>query len=110
MILTTSSTIPGHAITESKGLVKGSTIRARHVGKDIVASLRTVIGGEIKEYTEMMAESREEAQQRMLERAEEMGANAITDIRFNHLHGHVQHVRDTGLRDCGYGCQKLNGQ
>ena len=82
MILTTSSTIPGHAITESKGFVKGSTIRARHVGKDIVASLRTVIGGEIKEYTEMMAESREEAQQRMIERAEEMGANAITDIRF----------------------------
>ena len=82
MILTTSPTIPGHAITESKGLVKGSTIRARHVGKDIVASLRTVIGGEIKEYTEMMAESREEAQQRMIERAEEIGANAITDIRF----------------------------
>ena len=82
MILTTSSTIPGYGITESKGLVKGSTIRARHVGKDIVASLRTVIGGEIKEYTEMMAESREEAQQRMLERAAEIGANAITDIRF----------------------------
>ena len=82
MILTTSSTIPGYAITESKGLVKGSTIRARHVGKDIVASLRTVIGGEIKEYTEMMAESREEAQQRMLERAAEIGADAITDIRF----------------------------
>ena len=82
MILTTSSTIPGYAITESKGLVKGSTIRARHVGKDIVASLRTVIGGEIKEYTEMMAESREEAEQRMIERAEEIGANAITDIRF----------------------------
>ena len=82
MVLTTSSTIPGYAITESKGLVKGSTIRARHVGKDIVASLRTVIGGEIKEYTEMMAESREEAQHRMIERAEERGANAITDIRF----------------------------
>ena len=82
MILTTSSTIPGYAITESKGLVKGSTIRARHVGKDIVASLRTGIGGEIKEYTEMMAESREEAQHRMIERAEEIGANAITDIRF----------------------------
>ena len=82
MILTTSSTIPGYAITESKGLVKGSTIRARHVGKDIVAPLRTVIGGEIKEYTEMMAESREEAQHRMIERAEEIGANAITDIRF----------------------------
>ena len=82
MILTTSSNIPGYTITETKGLVKGSTIRARHVGKDIVASLRTVIGGEIKEYTEMMAESREEAQQRMLERAEEIEANAITDIRF----------------------------
>ena len=82
MVLTTSSTIPGYAITESKGLVKGSTIRARHVGKDIVASLRTVIGGEIKEYTEMMAESREEAEHRMIERAEEIGANAITDIRF----------------------------
>ena len=81
MILSTSSTIPGYVITESNGLVKGSTIRARHVGKDIVASLRTVIGGEIKEYTGMMAESREEAQQRMIERAEEMGANAITDIR-----------------------------
>ena len=82
MILTTSSTIPGQTITEVKGLVKGSTIRARHVGKDIIAVLRTVIGGEIKEYTEMMAESREEAQKRMIERAGEMGANAITDVRF----------------------------
>lgn len=82
MILTTSSNIPGYAITETKGLVKGSTIRARHVGKDIVAGLRTIVGGEITEYTEMMAESREEAQQRMLKRAEDMGANAITDIRF----------------------------
>ena len=82
MILTTSSTIPGQTITEVKGLVKGSTIRARHVGKDIIAVLRPVIGGEIKEYTEMMAESREEAQKRMIERAGEMGANAITDVRF----------------------------
>ena len=82
MILTTSSTIPGQTITEVKGLVKGSTIRARHVGKDIIAGLRTVIGGEIKEYTEMMAESREESQHRMIERAGEMGANAITDVRF----------------------------
>ena len=86
MILTTSSNIPGYTITETKGLVKGSTIRARHVGKDIVAGLRTIVGGEITEYTEMMAESREEAQQRMLERAEEMGSNAIKD----YLHGHVQ--------------------
>lgn len=62
--------------------MKGSTIRARHLGKDILAGLRTIIGGEIKEYTEMLAQSREEAQQRMIERAESIGANAITDIRF----------------------------
>lgn len=82
MILTTSATIPGHTITEWKGLVKGNTIRARHVGKDIMAGLRTLVGGEIKEYTAMMAQSREEALQRMVEQAEELGANAITDVRF----------------------------
>ena len=80
------------------------------MGKDIVASLRTVIGGEIKEYTEMMAESREEAQQRMLERAAEIGANAITDIRFTTSMVMSNNFRDTGLWDSGYGCQKLNGQ
>lgn len=83
MILTTSSSIAGFHIKETKGLVKGSTIRARHVGKDIIASLRTLIGGEIKEYTAMMAESREEALERMIKNAESLGANAITDVRFS---------------------------
>ncbi|MAG20951.1 MAG: YbjQ family protein [Candidatus Marinimicrobia bacterium] len=82
MILTTSATIPGHTITEWKGLVKGNTIRARHVGKDIMAGLRTLIGGEIKEYTAMMAQSREESLLRMIEEAQELGANAVTDVRF----------------------------
>lgn len=83
MILATSSSIAGHRITETKGLVRGSTIRARHLGKDILAILRSLVGGEIKEYTGMMAASREEAIQRMVEAAEQEGANAITDIRFS---------------------------
>ena len=92
MVLTTSSTIPGQTITEVKGLVKGSTIRARHIGKDIISGLRTVIGGEIKEYTEMMAESREEAQQRMIERAGEMGGQCHYGRPFYHLHGNVEYI------------------
>lgn len=83
MILTTSSTIAAHQIIETKCLVRGSTIRARHIGKDIMAMLRSLVGGEIKEYTGMMAQSREEAIQRMTEAAETMGANAVTDVRFS---------------------------
>ena len=83
MILTTSSTIAAHRIVETKGLVRGSTIRARHLGKDIIAILRSLVGGEIKEYTSMMAQSREEAINRMVEAAENLGANAITDVRFS---------------------------
>jgi len=82
VIVTTSAAIPGHTITEWKGLVKGNTIRARHLGKDIMAGLRTLVGGEIKEYTAMMAESREQALQRMVEEAQELGANAVTEVRF----------------------------
>ena len=63
-------------------MVKGSTIRARHMGRDIVAWLRGIVGGEISEYTKLMAEAREQAIQRMVEQAEEMGANAIVDTRF----------------------------
>ena len=83
MILTTSSSIAGFHVKETKGLVKGSTIRARHIGRDIVASLRTLIGGEIKEYTAMIAESREGALERMVKNSECLGANAITDVRFS---------------------------
>jgi len=83
VILTTSSAVAGHRVSETKGMVRGSTIRARHLGKDIIAMLRSLVGGEIKEYTHMMAHSREEAIQRMIEAAEDLGANAITDVRFS---------------------------
>ena len=82
MIITTSAQIEGKAITRTIGLVKGSTIRARHAGKDIMAMMRGMVGGEITEYTKMMAEAREEAIQRMVEDAEKQGANAIVSMRF----------------------------
>ena len=83
MIITTSDQLAGKAITKTIGLVKGSTIRARHLGKDIMAGLRGMVGGEISEYTKMMAEAREEAIQRMVEDAEMKGANAIVGMRFS---------------------------
>jgi len=82
MIITTSDQIPGKTIVRTIGWVKGNTIRARHLGKDIMAGLRGVVGGEITEYTKMMAESREQSIQRMLEDAESQGANAIVGLRF----------------------------
>jgi len=83
MIITTSDQIEGKTIAKTVGLVKGSTIRARHLGKDIMAGLRGMVGGEITEYTKMMAEAREEAIQRMTEDAEKKGANAIVSMRFS---------------------------
>ena len=82
MIIVTSDHIEGKKTVKTLGMVKGSTIRARHVGRDIVAGLRSVIGGEIVEYTRLMAQAREEAINRMVEQAEGMGANAILDTRF----------------------------
>ncbi len=82
MIISTSDQIPGRTIIKTIGWVKGNTIRARHLGKDIMASLRGVVGGEITEYTKMMGESREQAVQRMIEDAESKGANAIVGMRF----------------------------
>jgi uncharacterized protein YbjQ (UPF0145 family) len=82
MIVATTEQIEGKRITETLGLVKGSTIRARHVGRDIMAGLRNIVGGEVKDYTVMLAQAREEALQRMIEQAEEMGANAIIGTRF----------------------------
>jgi len=82
MIVVTTEQIAGKRITETLGLVKGSTIRARHVGRDIVAGLRGIVGGEITEYTVMLAQAREDALQRMIEQAEKMGANAIVCARF----------------------------
>lgn len=82
MILVTSDTIPGKKITNTFGLVRGNTIRARHVGRDIMAGLRNLVGGEIMEYTKLMAESREQAIDRMKQEAERLGANAVVGLRF----------------------------
>ncbi len=82
MIITTSAHIEGKNIAKTVGLVKGSTIRARHLGRDIMAGLRGMVGGEIGEYTKMMAEAREQALKRMIEDAENKGANAIVSMRF----------------------------
>ena len=82
MIIVSSDHIEGKKTVKTLGLVKGSTIRARHLGRDIVAMLRSIVGGEVSEYTKLMAEAREEALQRMTEDAEKMGANAIVDTRF----------------------------
>ena len=82
MIITTTGQIEGKAITKTIGLVKGSTIRARHLGRDFMAGLRGMVGGEVTEYTKMMAEAREQALQRMVEDAEKQGANAIIGMRF----------------------------
>ena len=82
MIVVTTGQIEGRRITETLGLVRGSTIRARHMGHDIMAGLRNVVGGEVKDYTVMLAQAREEALQRMVEQAEKMGANAVVGARF----------------------------
>ncbi|MBW7990084.1 MAG: YbjQ family protein [Planctomycetes bacterium] len=82
MLLSTTDTIVGKKITKQLGLAKGNTIRARHIGRDIVAILRHIVGGEITDYTKMMAESREQALDRMIEDAQKLGANAIVQVSF----------------------------
>ena len=82
MIVVTTEQIEGKRTTETLGLVKGSTIRARNIGHDVMAGLRNIVGGEVKDYTVMLAQAREEALQRMIEQAENMGANAIICTRF----------------------------
>ena len=82
MIVVSSGQVEGKTITKTLGMVKGSTVRARHLGRDITASLRGLVGGEIEEYTKLMAEAREQAIHRMGEEAEKIGGNAIVDTRF----------------------------
>lgn len=82
MILATSDEVPGKTIIKTLGLVRGNTIRARHIGHDIMAGLRNITGGEITDYTKMLAESREQALDRMIAEAEKLGANAVVAIRF----------------------------
>lgn len=82
MILVSTNQIEGKPIVETLGLVRGNTIRARHIGRDIVAGLRTIVGGEIKEYTMMLGQARDQAIERMIRQAEKLGANAIVGVRF----------------------------
>ena len=81
LLLATADELPGYRVEKIVGLVRGNTIRARHVGRDIMAGLRNIVGGELKDYTKLMAESREQAIDRMVEQATGLGANAITGIR-----------------------------
>jgi len=83
MIMVTTDFVPGKEIVKTLGLVRGNTIRARHIGRDIKAGLRNIIGGEITDYTKMLAESREQALDRMVGEAESLGANAIINVRFS---------------------------
>jgi len=83
VILSNIETIPGKKITRFYGLVSGSTVRAKNVGRDIMAGLRNLVGGELKGYTELLNEARDEAVQRMTEQAESLGANAIVNVRFS---------------------------
>jgi len=83
MIVVTSSTITGKRIVKTLGMVKGNTVRARHIGKDIMAVFKNIIGGEIEEYTKLLAESRDQSLDRLIAHAEQLGANAIVDVRFS---------------------------
>ncbi len=82
MILTNTSEIAGREVVETLGLVQGNVIRAKHIGNDIVASLRQLVGGEVTEYTKMLNEARQQATKRMVDQAESMGADAVINIRF----------------------------
>jgi uncharacterized protein YbjQ (UPF0145 family) len=82
MIVVTTGDIFGKRVVRTLGMVRGNTIRARHLGKDIMAVLRNIVGGEVSEYTKMMAEAREQALDRMVEDAKDLGANAVIEVRF----------------------------
>jgi uncharacterized protein YbjQ (UPF0145 family) len=83
MLITTSEVVPGMRLVRVVGLVRGNSVRARHMGVDILAGLRNMVGGEIREYTKLLGESREQAIDRMAEQARDMGANAIIAMRFS---------------------------
>lgn len=82
MLISNIETIPARQIEKHLGLVQGSTVRAKHVGRDIMASFKNILGGELVGYTELMSEARDEATQRMLKQAESMGANGVINVRF----------------------------
>jgi uncharacterized protein YbjQ (UPF0145 family) len=83
MIIVNTKTVPGYEISELCGLVQGNTIRAKHVGRDIAASLKNIVGGELKGYTELLTEARREAVERMMAQAQQLRADAIVNVRFS---------------------------
>lgn len=83
MILSNLETVPGRNILEFKGLVQGNTVRAKHVGRDIMAGLKNIVGGELQGYTELLDEARSEATERMISEARALGANAVVNVRFS---------------------------
>jgi len=83
MLIVNTETIPGFNIVRVMGLVQGNTIRAKHAGKDFMAGLKNIVGGELKGYTQLLTESRREATERMIAQAQELGANAIVNVRFS---------------------------
>jgi uncharacterized protein YbjQ (UPF0145 family) len=82
MLLTNIESVPGKTIVEHYGLVTGSTVRAKHVGKDIMAGFKNIVGGELKSYTDLLQNSRKQSIERMIEQAKELGANAVINVRF----------------------------
>ena len=82
VILTNTESVPGRRVVEAYGVVSGSTVRAKHIGRDIMAGLKNIVGGELKGYTELLGEARREAVARMVEEARSVGANAVVNVRF----------------------------
>lgn len=83
MLVSNLEIVPGKRITKHLGLVQGSTVRSKHIGKDLLAGLKNIVGGELKGYTELLQEARQEATDRMLEQAKSAGANAVLNVRFS---------------------------
>lgn len=82
MIIVNTETVPGHRIVEMKGIVQGNTVRSKHMGKDILAGFKNMVGGELTAYTELLTEARREAMERMLSQAQQLGGNAVLNVRF----------------------------
>ncbi len=89
MLITNLAEVPGYRVTKVLGVVKGNTVRATHLGRDFLASLRQLVGGELKEYTDMLSNARAEAERRMIEEASRLGANAILNVRY--VSGNITH-------------------
>jgi len=83
MLVVNTETIPGYRVVALRGLVQGNTVRAKHLGRDIAAGLKNLVGGELRGYTELLTESRREAMQRMIAQAQQLGANAVVNVRFS---------------------------